>query len=174
MTAEILAFERPPVRQSITVAATRVHTFRTFTERLAEWWPLDPFSFGGSARISTVTLDPRVGGEVVEQWHDGTARPWGTLLTWEPSNAFSMTWNVTGEPTEIELRFVTLNPRLTRVDLEHRGWDRLTPEQLEAACALPGGYTGGAFHQGWATILTALSEQVAIANGLHPRGGRDM
>lgn len=157
MTADVRALERPPVRQSTTVKATREHTFQTFTERLAEWWPLDPFSFGGSARIATVTLDPRVGGEVVEHWEDGTARPWGTLLTWEPPESLSMTWNVTGAPTEIGLHFTAVTHHVTRVDIEHRGWDRLTQPQLEAACALPGGYAGGAFHQGWSTILTAFA-----------------
>jgi len=161
VTGEILDLHRPPVRQSTTVAATRAHTFDTFTGRLAEWWPLDPFSYGGSARIATVTLDGRVGGEVVEHWGDGTRRPWGTLLTWDRPAGFSMTWDVTGEPTEIELSFVSLQDRLTRVDLEHRGWERLTTQQRKAACALPGGYAGGAFDQGWSTILTALKEHLA-------------
>lgn len=160
MTAEVLAFERPPVRQSMTVAATRAHTFHTFTSRIAEWWPLDPFSYGGFARIVTVTLDPRCGGEVVEHWHDGTARPWGTLLAWDPPARFCMSWDVTGEPTEVELRFVEIEERVTRVDLEHRGWERLTPEQVRAACALPGGYEGGAFNLGWTTILTAFKEHL--------------
>ncbi|MFC0680073.1 SRPBCC domain-containing protein [Lysobacter korlensis] len=161
MTAEVLAFGRPPVRQSTTVAAPRARTFDTFAGRLAEWWPLDPFSFGGAARIATVTLDARIGGEVLEHWHDGTTRAWGTLLTWDPPAEFSMTWNVTGEPTEVELRFLELGDRLTRVELEHRGWERLTPEQVAAACALPGGYAGGAFRQGWLTILTAFKEHLA-------------
>ena len=160
MTEAITRLHRPPVRQSTTVAATRTHTFATFTGRLAEWWPLDPFSYGGSARIATVTLDSRVGGGVVEHWDDGTSRPWGTLLTWNPPAGFSMTWAVTGEPTEIELSFISLQDRLTRVDLEHRGWERLTTQQVEAACALPGGYAGGAFDQGWSVILTAFKEHL--------------
>jgi hypothetical protein len=71
-----------------------------------------------------------------------------------------MTWNVTGTPTEVELRFVALDEATTRVDLEHRGWDRLPPEELRAACALPGGYSGGAFERGWATILGAFADAV--------------
>ena len=161
MTGDLLAFERPPVRQSTTVAATRAHTFETFTGRLAQWWPLDPFSFGGSEQIRMVTIEPRVAGDVVEHWHDGSQRVWGTLLTWDPPAGFSMTWNVTGEPTEVELRFVELEYRLTRVDLEHRGWERLTSAQLEAACALPGGYAGGAFNEGWARILAAFEESIS-------------
>lgn len=155
----VSATRRPPVRQSITVAASRSHTFTTFTERLAEWWPLDPFSFGGSAQIATVTLQAEAGGRVLEHWHDGTTHAWGTLLTWDPPAGFTMTWNITGEPTEVELRFVAIEDQLTRVDLEHRGWERLTPAQLEASCAVPGGYAGGAFNRGWSIILSSLKEQ---------------
>ncbi len=50
---------------------------------------------------------------------------------------------------------------LTRVDVEHRGWERLTEEQLRAACAMPGGYEGGAFTAGWAHILACFAEAVA-------------
>jgi signal transduction histidine kinase len=30
-----------------------------------------PFSYGGSRRIARVTLEPRVGGRVIEHWHAG-------------------------------------------------------------------------------------------------------
>ncbi|WP_309130858.1 SRPBCC domain-containing protein [Brevibacterium sp.] len=160
MNAKVLAFQRPPIRQTTTVAADQIHTFETFTGRLAEWWPLDPFSFGGSARIASVKLEPRVGGEVIEQWHDGSTRSWGTLLVWDPPAGFSMTWTITGTPTEVEMRFLPLEDRLTRVDLEHRGWERLETQELDATCALPGGYTGGAFNRGWSSILNAFKEHL--------------
>ncbi len=35
---------------------------------------------------------------------------------------------------------MTQDPRLTRVAVEHRGWERLTAEELARDCALPGGY----------------------------------
>ncbi len=160
MTENVLAFTRPPIRQSTTVRAGRERTFDVFLDRLAEWWPLDPFSYGGSARIRTITVDRRVGGEVVEHWHDGETRSWGTLLGYEPPAAVTLTWNITGKPTEIALRFIALDERTTRVDLEHYGWDRLSEAELVEACALPGGYAGGAFDEGWATILTAFKEHL--------------
>ena len=156
---------RPPIRRSIDVEADRDRTFRVFVDRLAEWWPLDPFSAGGSARIATVTVDRHVGGTVTERWHDGTTHDWGTLLAWDPPAGLTMTWNVTGTPTEVELRFVALAETRTRVDLEHRGWDRLTRGELGEDCALPGGYTGGAFTRGWATILDAFRTDLQE----HPR-----
>jgi hypothetical protein len=57
--------------------------------------------------------------------------------------------------TEVELRFRTLGPALTRVELEHRGWERLTEEQLAAVSAVAGGYSAG-----WAHILDLLRRWV--------------
>lgn len=160
--AGILPLQRPPIRQSQVIRSDPAHTFSVFTGRLAEWWPLVPFSFG-QERVRVVTLDGRVGGEVTEVWDDGTTHVWGTLREWDPPHAFTMTWNITGTPTEVALRFTELAPALTRVELEHRGWDRLTEEELGRDCALPGGYRGGSFQRGWVVILRRLQEKVETA-----------
>jgi uncharacterized protein YndB with AHSA1/START domain len=74
-----------------------------------------------------------------------------------------MTWAGTPAATEVEFTFAALGPALTRVAVEHRGWEALTDEQLAEDCALPGGYRGGAYSDGWAMILACLAE--AIASG---------
>jgi uncharacterized protein YndB with AHSA1/START domain len=97
------------------------------------------------------------GGRVYETWQDGTEIEWGEVLTWEPPERFVMTWNMTSVATEVELAFAELGPLLTRVTVEHRGWERLTEEQLAKDCARPGGYLGGAYREGWARILGCLA-----------------
>ena len=57
----------------------------------------------------------------------------------------------------MELTFTALGPALTRVSVEHRGWEALDDAQLREDCALPGGYASGAFSTGWSHILTALA-----------------
>jgi hypothetical protein len=54
-----------------------------------------------------------------------------------------------GAATEVELRFLALGPALTRVELEHRGWDRLSPD---LARRHPGSYLAG-----WTLILDRLA-----------------
>ena len=54
-------------------------------------------------------------------------------------------------------RATALAPVLTRVAVEHRGWDALSEAQLSEDCALPGGYASGAYATGWARILTHLA-----------------
>ncbi len=68
-----------------------------------------------------------------------------------------MTWTFTPAPTEVEFTFAVLGPALTRVTVEHRGWEALTDQQLAEDCALPGGYRSGAYSAGWARILECLA-----------------
>jgi hypothetical protein len=98
-------------------------------------------------------LEPRQGGRVYETWQDDTEVDWGEVLVRAPPERFVMTWNMTSVVTEVELTFAELGPLLTRVAVEHRGWEQLTEEQLAADCALRGGYLGGAYPEGWARIL---------------------
>jgi hypothetical protein len=66
-----------------------------------------------------------------------------------------MSWLNTPEPTEVELAFSSLGSTLTKVSVEHRGWERLSEEQLREDCAAPGGYSSGAYSGGWAQALAA-------------------
>ena len=152
----VMALRRPPVRQSTLVRSDRRHTFDTFVRTIGVWWPVTPFS-AGEERVRDVTFEEREGGRVYETWDDGTEVDWGELLAWQPPERFVMTWNIFSVATEVELTFAELGPALTRVAVEHRGWERLSDEQLAADCALPGGYAGGAFYAGWARILTCLA-----------------
>ncbi len=152
----VTALRRPPVRQSIVVRSGRRHTFDTFVRTIGVWWPVTPFS-AGKDRVRDVTFELRQGGRVYETWQDGTEVDWGEVLVWAPPERFVMTWNMTSVVTEVELTFAELGPLLTRVAVEHRGWEQLTEEQLAADCALRGGYLGGAYREGWARILGCLA-----------------
>lgn len=159
--ASVIPLVRPPIRQSIVVRQHRDRTFETFVRRIGDWWPLAPFSWG-TDRIDHVEFEEHRGGRIYEIWDDGTERDWGRVLEWTPPEVFVMSWNITGEPTDVELRFTALDDGSTRVDLEHRGWERLTEAQLGEDCALPGGYLGGSFTRGWTAILDRF---IAAAEG---------
>jgi uncharacterized protein YndB with AHSA1/START domain len=108
------------------------------------------------AALRDVTIEPRAGGRVYETWQDGTEVTWGELLAWDPPERFVMTWTMTPVPTEVELTFRVLGPALTQVEVEHRGWEALSDEQLAEDCALPGGYLGGSYAAGWTRILARM------------------
>jgi len=159
--AQVTPLRRPPVRQSTVVRSDREHTFDVFVRTIGIWWPVNPFS-AGKDRVRDVTIEPRTGGRVYETWQDGTQVTWGELLAWDPPERFVMTWTMTPVPTEVELTFRVLGPALTQVEVEHRGWEALSDEQLAEDCALPGGYLGGSYAAGWTRIL---AQMVAAAEG---------
>ena len=156
----VAALRRPPVRQAVLVRASLQHTFVSFVTTVGAWWPVQPFS-AGKDRVRDVTVEQRLGGRIYETWDDGTEVDWGTVTAWEPPQRLVMTWNGTPIATEVEFTFAALGPGLTRVAVEHRGWEALTDEQLAEDCALPGGYNSGAYAAGWATILRSLADSLA-------------
>ncbi len=152
----VTELSRPPVCRSTLVRSGVEHTFEVFVRTIGVWWPRQPYSMGGD-RVRDVTLEPHLDGRVYETWDDGTVREWGRLLAWQPPHRLVMSWICSPAVTEVELTFTALGPALTRVAVEHRGWEALSAEQLAADCAQPGGYAAGGFDRGWATILAALA-----------------
>ncbi len=59
---------------------------------------------------------------------DGSEGSWGTILAWVPPHRLVMAWKPNRTelpPTEVEIQFIEQDDGRTRVDLEHRGWERL-------------------------------------------------
>lgn len=149
----ISSMPRPPIRQATTVRSSVAHTFEVFVGQLDQWWPLRTHSMG-TQRVTGVTVERRAGGRVYETWDNGETRTWGTLLAWEPPTRFVLTWDIVQPPvTEVELTFRALAPSLTRVQVEHRGWEKLTDDQL---AGLRGDYAAG-----WAMILRRFGAAVS-------------
>jgi hypothetical protein len=162
----VAPLRRPPIRQSTTVRSDLEHVFDVFVRTIGAWWPLQPMS-AGRDRVRAVTLERRAGGRLYESWDDGTTVDWGHVLVWSPPDRLTLSWLGTPEPTEVELTFARLGPELTRVAVEHRGWERLTEEQLRQDCAAPGGYSSGAYRTGWAHVLATFAAAVETGSITH-------
>ncbi len=148
---EPIPLRRPPIRQSTLVRSDGGHTFDAFVRTISEWWPARPYSIGQD-KVASVTFERVLGGRVYETWEDGHEVTWGHITHWDPPAGFTMTWELLSAVTEVELQFRQVGPALTRVELEHRGWEHLTEEDVAAISAVPGGYD-----KGWETILAAFA-----------------
>lgn len=121
----------PPVVKSVRVARAQADAFRLYTEGLGQWWPLKTHSIGGE-KAENAVMEPRKGGRLYEVWSDGTIHPYGEVLVWEPPHRVVHSWHIghpPNESSEVELRFVALSARETRVELEHRNWESMAGDK---------------------------------------------
>ena len=147
-----------PIRKVVEVNCDPEHAFRVFTERIADWWPLETHSLNGE-HTQTVMVEGREGGEVYETSDQGERGHWATVRVWEPPRRLVLAWHVNPEAaaaTEIEVTFTADGDR-TRVQLEHRNWELLGVEQGAEARA--------GYNEGWETVLARYAEATGPGAG---------
>jgi uncharacterized protein YndB with AHSA1/START domain len=119
------------VRKSITVAAPQQRAFDVFTARLGQWWPKEYHI--GQAAMADFILEPKPGGRWYELGVDGAQCDTGRVLAFEPPERLVLAWHLNGRwqydpdpahASEVEVRFIPEGPTQTRVELEHRGFER--------------------------------------------------
>lgn len=138
-----------PVRREIVIEASQAHTFRMFTENLGTWWPLATHHIG-EKEPETAVIEPRAGGRWYERSADGAECQWGKVRVWDPPGRLVLVWQIGGDfkydpsvESEVEIRFVSMSPARTRVELEHRNFERMgeKAEMARGAVDSPRGWT---------------------------------
>lgn len=148
-----------PIRKSVSVPLTPGEAFTLWTEKMDRWWPLDTkgVSVGRGLDPSTVIrVEPRVGGQVVEELANGEDAVWGDILIWEPGQRFRMSWypgRAADMPTEVEVTFTAENSG-TRVDLVHSGFDAYAS----------GAEVKSMYNDGWDVLVGRLFAEAALAH----------
>ena len=144
----------PPLVKTVTVAAAPERAFDLFTTGIGQWWPLATHSVGEDSATS-VTMECRVGGRIVETDRDGSTHVWGTLTEWSPSTGLAFSWHPGQPEREATLVTVTFRPdgEQTEVQLVHSGWDS-RPDGARAR-------TG--YDTGWDIVLAPLASWVVSA-----------
>jgi uncharacterized protein YndB with AHSA1/START domain len=140
-----------PVQKSIHVPCSVQLAFEVFTRETASWWPVREHSLHGED-VREIVFEGHAGGSVYEVTRDGERGHWATVLAWEPPGRLVLSWEVNPAraATELELRF-TADGDGTRVDLEHRHWERLEDE----ARSVRDNYDAG-----WDVVLDAYAARL--------------
>ncbi len=134
-----------PLRLSFDVSCPVDHAFDVWTAKIARWWPAD-HSVSGENGLQVV-LEGRLGGRIFERTSSGTEHEWGEVVVWEPPSRLAYLWHLRrdrADATEVEIRFIDQGDSTTRIEIEHRGWERL---------GVQGQSWRDANRGGWSTLL---------------------
>jgi uncharacterized protein YndB with AHSA1/START domain len=154
------------VRKSVTVNASPERAFEIFTADFDSWWPRSHHI--GQTPMTKGIIEGRKGGRCYTEHEDGSEVQWGTVLVWEPPHRLVFTWQIRAdwkcEPdmtkaSEVEVRFTREAVGRTRVELEHRNFERMAAggEVMRQHVTNGGGW--GTLLQSFAARVDAVVEQ---------------
>ncbi|MFD2763889.1 SRPBCC family protein [Micromonospora eburnea] len=120
------------LRSKLFVPASAERAFAVFTGSLTDWW-VPEYTWSGPAALAELGVEPRAGGMLYEIGPYGFRSDWGRVLTWDPPRRFVFSWQIgpdrvpvpdPAQASEVEVLFLPEGPTRTRVEVEHRHFDR--------------------------------------------------
>ena len=113
-----------------------------------------------------VVVEPQKGGRWYEKDEDGAECDWGTMLVYEPPRRLVFSWHLNGDfefvsdvarASEVEVRFISEHPGTTKIELEHRHFERHgeSGDRLCTEVDKPGG---------WSYVLEGYSKLFTVAD----------
>ncbi|MEO8241933.1 MAG: SRPBCC domain-containing protein [bacterium] len=136
-----------PLVMRFEVPCSQQNAFEVFLDKMDTWWPLGKFTVSAMTGVpaTTIRVDAREGGDIVEVGGDGTEVVWGTILTLDRYTRVTMDFHiprpgdvVTRRPL-LEMDFVPLSATQTRVILRQSNYEALG----EIGASVRGGYEFG-------------------------------
>jgi uncharacterized protein YndB with AHSA1/START domain len=153
---------RPPVLRAALVSCGPEEAFTAFTDRIGAWWPLPTHGLFGE-RAGGVAFDA---GRLVERSVDGEEVVWGEVLAWEPPHRLVVSWHPgrqADDASEVEVRFLP-DGEGTRVELEHRGWERFGRDAMRRRRGYVGPGAWGAVLEHFADVAEPAADGPDLAD----------
>jgi hypothetical protein len=75
-----------------------------------------------------IVMQGRVGGRIYERTAEGVEHDWGEVTVWGPLEQLAYLCYLRQDranASEVAIRFVAQGATATRVEIDHRGWERL-------------------------------------------------
>ena len=151
-----------PVRKTILVSATAQQAFEVFTAGIDRWWPKTHTI--GSTPVRQSCIEPFVGGRWYSTHEDGSSVTVGHVIVWQPPQRLIVSWEISADwkpdprpafTSEVEVRFVPDGEGRTRVEVEHRDFERMGEQGGEK---MRKGVDGG-----WPGLLELFAAEAARA-----------
>jgi uncharacterized protein YndB with AHSA1/START domain len=153
-----------PVRKSVVVAAAASLAFDVFTAGMDRWWPKEHNL--GTVAVRESVFEPLIGGRVYTKHVDGSEATVGHVIAWEPPRRLVYTWEINSDwhsdprpqfTSEVQVDFIELDARRTRVELEHRHFERMGSDAgLKMSTSV---------ENGWPEILDLYAQEVGRTLG---------
>ncbi len=152
------AFTIEPVRKSVTVNASAARAFEVFTAGIDRWWP-KTHGIGEAAVLESI-IEPFVGGRWYTKHADGKDVVVGHVRAWDPPRRFVVGWEISAKwkpdsrvafASEVEVQFVAQSSDSTRVEVEHRDFERMG--------SADGATMRNSVDGGWPTILELFAKE---------------
>ena len=119
-----------PISKQVVVAASQETAFKVFTANMDSWWPRTHHI--GNAPMVEFIVEPGAGGRWYSKHEDGSEVNVGKVIKWDPFESLILNWQIDGNfkcnpdlITEVEVQFIPLDAKTTKVLLEHRNLERL-------------------------------------------------
>jgi uncharacterized protein YndB with AHSA1/START domain len=148
-----------PVRKSVVVDVTPAEAFDFFTAKIDRWWPK---SHGiGNTPLRESVMEPFVGGRWFTRHEGGEEVTVGHIRDWQPGRRFVVGWEINSNwkpdsraqfSSEVEVNFIAEPGGRTRVEVEHRDFEKMEEGAEKMREAVDNGWPGilGLFAKGCA------------------------
>ncbi len=151
------------IQQSVVVTLPPERAFAVLAGRLGSWWPAE-YTWAQDG-LEDIAIEPWEGGRCYERGPHGFQCDWGRVLVWEPPDRLVFSWQIGPDRVpvpdseragEVEVLFSGQADGTTRVELEHRGFERHGEGAEEYRDAM-------ASEQGWPRLLDRFAAAAAAA-----------
>ena len=117
-----------PIIRVIDVPCSPDRAFAIFAD-MGSWWPLEKRSmslYTAKAPAKSLTVEPRVGGQIVETGADDARHHWGTFTAFAPPTHLQLDFHMGLPATKsgrVDVTFTATGANATRVQLTHSHWE---------------------------------------------------